>query len=819
MNIVDESRGLLAHLQEVDLGKLHQEDAGGLVERLRRAIDVHDRRYYELDDPLIADAEYDVLYEALADIEARFPHLASSDSPTRRVGGDPLTRFEKVRHPQPLLSLGNAFDEDDVRAWYDRCVRTLEKEAGITAPPAVIAELKIDGLAVALTYVDGVLTTAATRGNGFEGENITRNVETIRAIPLGIPRTGSESIEAPRRIETRGEIFLRKRDFQKLNDGLAERGEKVFANPRNAAAGSLRQLDPRVTASRPLSFFAYAVGPVDGDVAESQSELLSKLGELGFPIDPHVSRFESIDEAIAFCTEWAVKRDELDYEIDGVVLKIDDFGLQEVLGYVSNAPRWAVAFKFPAREATTRLLDIVVNVGRTGAIKPEAVLEPVNIGDVAESQSELLSKLGELGFPIDPHVSRFESIDEAIAFCTEWAVKRDELDYEIDGVVLKIDDFGLQEVLGYVSNAPRWAVAFKFPAREATTRLLDIVVNVGRTGAIKPEAVLEPVNIGGVTVSQATLHNEDYIVSRDIRIGDAVLVKRAGDVIPQVVKPIPESRTGAEEEWRMPTHCPACGTELERLADEADYYCVSIDCPAQFIRLVEHYASRGAMDIEGLGSKMAILLVEQNIVAHLSDIYRLTADDLLTLEGFGPRRAQNLLDGIKRSKDRPLSRLLFGLGIRHVGKTTAELLVARFASLDEIGRADIETLADVEGIGPVIAESVVDWFRKDDNRRLVRELEELGVNVDRTPEEEPVTVADDSPIAGKVFVLTGTLPTLSRTEASNLIKQAGGKTSSSVSSNTDFVIAGASAGSKLEKAEALGISVLDESELLRLLNA
>ena len=703
MNIVDESRGLLAHLQEVDLGKLHQEDAGGLVERLRRAIDVHDRRYYELDDPLIADAEYDVLYEALADIEARFPHLASSDSPTRRVGGDPLTRFEKVRHPQPLLSLGNAFDEDDVRAWYDRCVRTLEKEAGITAPPAVIAELKIDGLAVALTYVDGVLTTAATRGNGFEGENITRNVETIRAIPLGIPRTGSESIEAPRRIETRGEIFLRKRDFQKLNDGLAERGEKVFANPRNAAAGSLRQLDPRVTASRPLSFFAYAVGPVDGDVAESQSELLSKLGKLGFPIDPHVSRFESIDEAIAFCTEWAVKRDELDYEIDGVVLKIDDFGLQEVLGYVSNAPRWAVAFKFPAREATTRLLDIVVNVGRTGAIKPEAVLEPVNIG--------------------------------------------------------------------------------------------------------------------GVTVSQATLHNEDYIVSRDIRIGDAVLVKRAGDVIPQVVKPIPESRTGAEEEWRMPTHCPACGTELERLADEADYYCVSIDCPAQFIRLVEHYASRDAMDIEGLGSKMAILLVEQDIVAHLSDIYRLTADDLLTLEGFGPRRAQNLLDGIKRSKDRPLSRLLFGLGIRHVGKTTAELLVARFASLDEIGRADIETLADVEGIGPVIAESVVDWFRKDDNRRLVRELEELGVNVDRTPEEEPVTVADDSPIAGKVFVLTGTLPTLSRTEASNLIKQAGGKTSSSVSSNTDFVIAGASAGSKLEKAEALGISVLDESELLRLLNA
>ena len=703
MNIVDESRGLLAHLQEVDLGKLHQEDAGGLVERLRRAIDVHDRRYYELDDPLIADAEYDVLYEALADIEARFPHLASSDSPTRRVGGDPLTRFEKVRHPQPLLSLGNAFDEDDVRVWYHRCVLTLEKEAGITAPPAVIAELKIDGLAVALTYVDGVLTTAATRGNGFEGENITRNVETIRAIPLGIPRTGSESIEAPRRIETRGEIFLRKRDFQKLNDGLAERGEKVFANPRNAAAGSLRQLDPRVTASRPLSFFAYAVGPVDGDVAESQSELLSKLGELGFPIDPHVSRFESIDEAIAFCTEWAVKRDELDYEIDGVVLKIDDFGLQEVLGYVSNAPRWAVAFKFPAREATTRLLDIVVNVGRTGAIKPEAVLEPVNIG--------------------------------------------------------------------------------------------------------------------GVTVSQATLHNEDYIVSRDIRIGDAVLVKRAGDVIPQVVKPIPESRTGAEEEWRMPTHCPACGTELERLADEADYYCVSIDCPAQFIRLVEHYASRDAMDIEGLGSKMAILLVEQDIVAHLSDIYRLTADDLLTLEGFGPRRAQNLLDGIKRSKDRPLSRLLFGLGIRHVGKTTAELLVARFASLDEIGRADIETLADVEGIGPVIAESVVDWFRKDDNRRLVRELEELGVNVDRTPEEEPVTVADDSPIAGKVFVLTGTLPTLSRTEASNLIKQAGGKTSSSVSSNTDFVIAGASAGSKLEKAEALGISVLDESELLRLLNA
>ena len=700
MNLVDESRELLARVREAEIARLPETEASRLAERLRQVIDSHDRQYYILDDPLVADAEYDVLYGALSEIEDRFPNLITPDSPTRRIGGDPLTRFEKVRHPQPLLSLGNAFDESGVRAWYDRCVRTLEKEIGDVEPPAVTAELKIDGLAVALTYVDGLLETAATRGNGFEGENITRNVETIRAIPLRIPRSSEKAVEVPRRIEVRGEIFLRKRDFQKLNDGLAERGEKVFANPRNAAAGSLRQLDPRITASRPLSFFAYAVGPVDGDVAGSQSELLADLGNLGFPIDAHVTRFDSIDSAIAYCTQWTDRRDDLDYEIDGVVLKIDDF--------------------------------------------------------------------------------RF------------------------------------QEYLGFVSNAPRWAVAFKFPAREATTRLLDIAVNVGRTGAIKPEAVLEPVNIGGVTVSQATLHNEDYIVNRDIRIGDVVLVKRAGDVIPAVVKPIPESRTGSEQEWQMPRHCPACGTELVRLSDEADYYCVSIDCPAQFIRLVEHYASRGAMDIEGLGSKMAIILVEKDSVAHLSDIYRLRADDLLALEGFGPKRAQNLLDGIERSKGRPLSRLLFGLGIRHVGKTTAELLVGRFGSIHELAAADTEALAAVEGIGPVIAESIFDWFRKEDNQRLVHELEELGVNVRRTSEEEPVAAGGDSPMAGKVFVLTGTLPNLSRTEASNLIKQAGGRTAGSVSRNTDFVVAGESAGSKLERAEALGIRVIDEAELVRL---
>lgn len=699
MNIVDTSREILHRVRAADVPAMSEPDARDLVDELAALLRAHDHRYYVLDDPLITDGEYDELMSALSALEHEFTSLASSDSPTRRVGGEPLVRFEKARHAQPLLSLSNAFTPEDVKAWYLRCIRQIEKKTGEAMRPSVTAELKIDGLAVAITYRDGRLEIAATRGNGVVGENITRNVETIPSVPLRIPIDPARN--APETLEVRGEIYFKRSEFEKLNDRLREQSLKTYVNPRNAAAGSLRQLDPTITADRPLSFFAYSTGVVSGDLPDGQLATLN----------------------------------------------------------------W----------------------------------------------------IRELGFPTNPFVSRFDDIDDVIRFAVDWADRRDELDYEIDGVVLKIDDFKLQRILGFVSTAPRWAVAYKFPARDATTRLLDIIINVGRTGAIKPEAVLEPVEIGGVTVSQATLHNEDYILNRDIRIGDTVVVKRAGDVIPQVVNPLPDIRDGSEVEWRMPSSCPACGSDLVRLEDEADYYCISSECPAQFIRLVEHFASRGAMDIEGLGSKMAVVLVENDLVSHLSDIYRLTTDDLLSLDGFGPKRAENLIAGIEASRTRPLNCLIAALGIRHVGRTTAELIVASFASMEEIGRASIDDLAAIDGIGTVIAESIVDWFATDDNARLVSELEALGVNVFRLPEEEPAS-GGESAVRTKSFVLTGTLPSLSRSDASALIKRAGGTTSSSVSRKTDFVVAGENAGSKLEKAKELGVKVINETDLLRLLN-
>ncbi len=703
MNLVDETQDLLAVLEERPPDAWSEEDAGPLAERLRHVLRAHNHRYYVLDDPLIADAEYDRLMEALRRLEQRFPALQTPDSPTVRVGGPPLDRFEKVRHPQPLLSLSNAFTPDDLRAWYERCLKGLRPVHGEDVTPALIAELKIDGLAVALTYEAGRLAVGATRGDGQVGENITRNIQTIRAIPLRIPV--GDGPEAPERLEVRGEVYMRKSAFEALNARLVERGDKPFANPRNAAAGSLRQLDPSVTAERPLTFFAYGLGPTTAEPPPTQHRQLAWLQTLGFPVNPHTRRFTALD-------------DVLDY-------------------------------------------------------------------------------------------------------CARWTHDRDALDYEIDGVVVKIDEVAYQETLGNISNAPRWAIAYKFPAQEATTRLLDIIVNVGRTGAIKPEAVLEPVQIGGVTVSQATLHNEDYILKRDIRIGDRVVVKRAGDVIPQVVAPIPEARTGEEKPWRMPARCPACGTELVRLDGEADYYCVSADCPAQFIRLLEHYASRAAMDIEGLGARLAVQLVEAGLVRHLTDLYRLRREALLALEGFAERKADNLIRAIDASRQRPLSRLLFGLGIRHVGKTTAELLVRHFASLEALGAASREALEAIDGIGPVIAMSLVDWFAVPENRHLVDELRALGVNTERWPEEAPDGGAGEAtrPLDGKTFVLTGTLPTLSRSEARALIEEAGGRVTGSVSRKTDYVVAGADPGSKLTRARELGVPVLDEAALRALIES
>ncbi|MBO6577206.1 MAG: NAD-dependent DNA ligase LigA [Rhodothermales bacterium] len=690
--LIAETRSLLAALQP-DVPDRTTADLQAAA--LRRVLNAHARRYYVLDDPLITDGEYDRLIHYLRRLEAEWPELLTADSPTHRVGGEALSAFEKVRHPEPMLSLGNAFDADDLRAWYTRCRKGLGLEEG--AQLAVTCELKIDGLAVALTYAHGILERAATRGDGVVGENITANVRTIGAIPLRL------SGDAPALVEVRGEVYFPLTGFAKLNEAQAAKGERAYANPRNAAAGSLRQLDPKITATRPLSFFAYSVGPFQGHMPESQSLTLSKLAALGMPTNEHATRFDQIEEAVAYCERWAEHRDSLDYEIDGVVVKVDDFAAQQALGAVSHAPRWAVAFKFPAREATTILRDIAVNVGRTGVIKPEAVLEPVGIG--------------------------------------------------------------------------------------------------------------------GVTVSQATLHNEDYILSRDIRIGDTVVVKRAGDVIPAVVGPVPGARDGTERIWSMPDRCPVCDTPLERLEGEADYYCVASDCPAQFIRLVEHFVSRGAMDIEGFGTKLSIQLVESGLVSTLDDIFRLQMEDLLQLEGFAGRKAENLLAGIDAARHRTLARLIFGLGIRHVGKTVGELLVSVFPDMQALGEATVESLVAVDGVGAVIAQSVVDWFARPHNVELVDALRSLGVNTTRLPEEAPAEGSDASDLAGKTFVVTGTLEGMSRSDAQNAIKAAGGKVTGSVSRNTDYLVVGASPGSKLQKAEDLGVQVLNQAAFQALIKA
>lgn len=666
-----------------------ERDAAERVAELVEILNRHARLYYRSDDPLISDGEYDALLRQLQTLETTWPALKRLDSPTRRVGSAPLDGFEKVRHPEPMLSLGNAFDGDELIAWYDRCLRRL----GDDEKPAVTAELKIDGLAVALTYENGILLRAATRGDGRVGEDITENVRTIRDVPL---RLHSEDGRIPNRVEIRGEVYFPKSSFEALNDSLREQDQKTFANPRNAAAGSLRQLDSSVTASRNLAFFAYSTGPSSESIAPTQSETLEKL------------------------TNW--------------------------------------------------------------------------------------------GFSINEHIRRFESMSAVVSFCESWTQRRDDLDYEIDGVVVKMDDFDTQATLGNVSNAPRWAIAFKFPARESTTRLNDIIINVGRTGMITPEAVLEPVSIGGVMVAQATLHNADYVRDRDIRIGDTVVVKRAGDVIPAVVSAVISARDGSEQVWEMASLCPACKEPLERLEEEVDSYCVNGACPAQFIRLVEHFASRNAMDIEGFGSKLAILLVEAGLIRRLQDIYALRRSDLLALEGFGEKKAQNLLEGIEESKKRPLSRVLFGLGIRHVGRTTAEVLVRTLPSMDSVAQCSAEDLVAIDGIGEVIAQSVVDWFSLEPNRELVRAMADAGVNMDRLPEEAPPEAAD-APFNGLTFVVTGTLPTMGRKEAQEYIKQRGGKASSSVSSRTDFLVMGENPGSKADKAKDLGVNIIDEATL------
>jgi DNA ligase (NAD+) len=660
---------------------------------LRALIDEANYRYHVLDDPQMSDQDYDALLRELIDIEEAHPEARTPDSPTQRVGGVPSSGFPPYVHARPMLSLANAFDENELMA-FDARVRKL---GGVENDVAYTCELKIDGLAVSLRYDGGKLSEGGTRGDGSVGENVTANLRTIKSIPLAL-RDGKTAV--PRHIDVRGEAYMRKSDFARLNAEREARGEAPFANPRNAAAGGIRQLDPRMTAERKLSFYAYAVGEIDTE-------------------------------------------------------------------------------------------------------KPPA------------SQHELLGYLKSLGFRVNEHAHAVSSIRDVIAFAQEWEEKRDELDYEIDGIVIKVDDLALQAKLGTSGKDPRWAIAYKFRAREARTKLLDIVVSVGRTGVLNPNAVLEPVRIGGTTVSNATLHNQDYIRSNDIRIGDVVTVIRAGDVIPRVVGPVLEERKGKRlPQYTLPSQCPVCGSDVDHPEGEPMARCTNASCPAQLVERVRHFCSRGAMDIEGVGDQLSAALVDSGLVRNVSDIYYLDLEKLLKLPRMAEKSASNVLEAIEKSKRRGLARLLSGLGIRFVGSQNAAILAGDFGTIDAIEAATEEELLRSEGIGPEIATSVALFFAQEPNRAMVTRLKEAGVDTTAPLRpREPVGV-----LAGKTLVLTGTLPSLTRDEASELIVAAGGKVSSAVSKKTDYVVAGDEAGSKLTKAEQLGITILDEPGLRELLN-
>ncbi len=698
MDVVSEALSLVRRLDSGD-----PLDAVTVTE-LRAAVQHLGAAYYTAGESLVGDSQYDRLFHALRAAEEANPEWRTPDSPTHRVGGAPSDRFAKATHAEPLLSLGNAFSREEIEAWYERARRGLAAVLDDGDQPAVEAELKIDGLAVALSYTDGLLTRAATRGDGTTGEDVTANVRTVRDVPLRL--TGAD---VPARVEVRGELYLARSRFEALNTALVARGDRPLANPRNGAVGSLRQLDPAITAARGLAFWAYGIGPHTGPAPETQTAALDRLAAWGFPVEP-------------------------------------------------------------ARQTFT--------------------------GTEAETPAQ-----------------------QAAAFCDAMAHHRDRLDYEIDGVVLKIDRADFQALLGQVATSPRWAVAVKFPAREATTRLIQVLHSVGRTGVVKPVADLEPVEVGGVTVARATLHNTDYILSRDIRAGDLVVVKRAGDVIPAVVGPVVEARAGGEVAYVPLSVCPECGRPLVRAEGTADLRHAEGGCPASLRRAVQHFASRVAMDIDGMGEKVAAQLVDSGLVADLPDLYRLTPETLLGLDGVKERKAERLLAGLDASKARPLARLLFGLGIRHVGETVARLLVAHHGSLAALAAADGEALEGIDGVGPVVAESVVAWFADETNQTTVAHLADVGVNLVRLPSEPVAAEADGSgAAAGRLFVLTGTLPTLTRPQAKALIEAAGGTVAGSVSKKTTFLVAGENAGQKQTAAEAHGVRVLSEAELLALLD-
>ncbi|HEY9747721.1 MAG TPA: NAD-dependent DNA ligase LigA [Allocoleopsis sp.] len=669
------------------------------VVELRKLVQKASYEYYVLDNPTMEDAVYDQLYRELKDLEIQYPELITPDSPTQRVGERPASQFTSVRHNVPLYSLENAFGNADLNAWQERW-RRVAPDVGAAE---YVCELKIDGNAIALTYENGLLVRGATRGDGISGEEITQNIKTIRSIPLRLNLDNP-----PPLVEVRGEAFLPLDVFEQINQERAQAGEASFANPRNAAAGTLRQLDSRIVAKRRLDFFAYTLHIPDA----------SAQGEVAHPFQ-------------------------------------------------------------------------------------------------IQSQWEALEWLQQVGFRVNPNRERCPNLEAVKAYCDRWSTERVELPYMTDGVVIKINFFDLQTQLGFTQKFPRWAIALKYPAEEAPTLLENISVNVGRTGAITPVAELKPVQLAGTTVSRATLHNRDRIAELDIHIGDTVIVRKAGEIIPEVVRVLKELRPADARSFTMPTHCPECSQPVVKPENEAVTRCINASCPAILRGALIHWASRDALDINGLGEKLVQQFVEHGLVHSVADLYDLTTERLMTLERMGQKSAQKLINAIAHSKDQPWSRVLYGLGIRHVGSVNAQTLTAQFPSVEQLASADVNAIASVYGIGSEIAQAVHQWFRIPANQTLIERLRAVGLQF--TAEATAQPTSENQALTGKIFVITGTLPTLKRDEAKAMIQQAGGKVTDSVSAKTNYLVAGENAGSKLEKAQALGIPQLTEEQLLEML--
>ncbi len=670
------------------------ESAEKQIEELREQIRYHAYQYYVLDDPDIPDAEYDRLYQKLLALEEKHPELITSDSPTQRVGSAPLAAFEQIQHQMPMLSLDNVFNEEDLYAFNQRIQDRLNSSDEIE----YTAEPKLDGLAISLRYEQGKLIYAATRGDGSTGENVTQNIRTMKSVPLRLLGEGY-----PQVLEVRGEVFMPRAGFEKLNRLAREKGDKEFANPRNAAAGSLRQLDPEITATRPLSLYCYSTGIVEG-------------------------------------------------------------------------------------------------------------------GELADTHYEILQQLKSFGLPVCKEIKRVTGIKACLAYYEDISKRRDELPYDIDGIVYKVNSIALQKRLGFVARAPRWAIAHKFPAQEEITRIIDVDFQVGRTGAITPVARLEPVFVGGVTVSNATLHNMDEIRRKDVRIGDQVIVRRAGDVIPEVARVVPGSRKKELPEIKMLEFCPVCHSAIEQIEGEAIARCTGgLFCQAQRAQAIKHFASRKAMDIDGLGDKLVEQLVDEDLVHTPADLYKLSLEDLVALDRMAEKSAKNLLNALEASKQPTLARFIYALGIREVGETTAMNLANEFKTLEAIEQADFDQLIEVQDIGPIVAQHIVNFFQQQHNLDVIDQLLAAGIKI------QDVKIADsaaqsNSVFAGKTVVITGTLPGMSRGEAKDKLLAAGAKVTGSVSAKTDFLLAGDKAGSKLSKAEKLGVRVIDEAEMLALLN-